>query len=77
MITKSHFGMIGLGTMGRNFLLNIAEHGIHSVGYDLEAGKRDLLLKEGVGLPVTVGTDMADFIANGPSADEVQTLRPR
>ena len=55
--------MIGLGTMGRNFLLNIAEHGISSVGFDLDAGKRDLLLKEGAGMPVDVGSDLADFIA--------------
>ena len=25
---KPKFGMIGLGTMGRNFLLNVAEHGV-------------------------------------------------
>ena len=32
--------MIGIGTMGRNFLLNIAEHGINGVGFDLAAAKR-------------------------------------
>ena len=50
--------------MGRNFLLNIAEHGISGVGYDLDATKRDLLLKEGAGMPVDVGNDLADFSRN-------------
>src|SRR6476620_9243571 len=60
---KAHFGMIGLGTMGRNFLLNIAEHGIAGVGFDLDAGKRELLLEEGAGMPVDVGINAADFIS--------------
>ena len=68
--------MIGLGTMGRNFLLNIAEHGIHSVGFDLDAGKRGLLLKEGEGMPVDVGVDMADFIAKLESPRNVMMLVP-
>ena len=49
---RAHFGMIGLGTMGRNFLLNVAEHGIRGVGYDLDVAKRDLLLSEGKGMPL-------------------------
>ena len=73
---KAHFGMIGLGTMGRNFLLNIAEHGISGVGFDLDAGKRDLLLKEGAGMPVDVGSDMADFIAKLESPRNIMMLVP-
>lgn len=68
--------MIGLGTMGRNFLLNIAEHGISGVGFDLDAGKRDLLLKEGAGMPVGVGNDMADFIAKLESPRNIMMLVP-
>ena len=68
--------MIGLGTMGRNFLLNIAEHGIHSVGFDLDAGKRELLAQEGAGMPVGVGTDMADFIAKLESPRNIMMLVP-
>ena len=55
--------MIGLGTMGRNFLLNIAEHGISGVGYDLDTAKRQLLLDDGAGLPLDVGADLGDFQA--------------
>jgi 6-phosphogluconate dehydrogenase len=31
-------GMIGLGVMGRNLVLNIADHGFSVVGYDKDRG---------------------------------------
>ena len=68
--------MIGLGTMGRNFLLNIAEHGISGVGFDLDVGKRDLLLKEGAGMPVDVGVDLADFVAKLNAPRNIMLLVP-
>ncbi len=34
-----HFGMIGLGTMGRNFLLNMADKGFAVAGFDLDSNK--------------------------------------
>jgi 6-phosphogluconate dehydrogenase len=37
------FGMIGLGTMGRNLLLNMADHGYKAIGFDLDPGKARLL----------------------------------
>jgi len=33
------FGMIGLGTMGNNLLLNITDHGFAGAGYDKDPGK--------------------------------------
>lgn len=68
--------MIGLGTMGRNFLLNIAEHGISGVGYDLDAGKRELLLSEGKGLPLDVGIELADFLSKLESPRNIMLLVP-
>jgi len=68
--------MIGLGTMGRNFLLNVAEHGIAGVGYDLDAGKRELLLKEGAGMPLDVGNDLEDFLAKLESPRNIMLLVP-
>lgn len=73
---KAQFGMIGLGTMGRNFLLNIAEHGIAGVGYDLDAGKRELLLSEGKGMPLAVGSDLPDFIDKLASPRNIMLLVP-
>jgi 6-phosphogluconate dehydrogenase len=37
------FGMIGLGTMGRNLLLNMADHGFKAIGFDLDPAKATLL----------------------------------
>lgn len=37
------FGMIGLGTMGRNLLLNMADHSFAAIGYDKDTAKTALL----------------------------------
>jgi 6-phosphogluconate dehydrogenase len=34
-----HFGMIGLGVMGRNLLLNMADHGFSVIGFDKDPSK--------------------------------------
>ena len=39
-------GLIGLGVMGRNFLMNVADHGFAVAGYDVDAGKAAALEKE-------------------------------
>src|SRR5215211_2637461 len=61
-MSNAQFGMVGLGTMGRNFLLNVAEHGISSMGYDLDEGKRKLLLEEGKDLPIEAANSIGDFV---------------
>jgi 6-phosphogluconate dehydrogenase len=33
------FGMVGLGTMDRNLLLNIADHQFAAIGFDKDASK--------------------------------------
>ncbi|MBK5269456.1 MAG: NADP-dependent phosphogluconate dehydrogenase [Bacteroidia bacterium] len=37
------FGMIGLGTMGRNLLLNMADHGFAVIGFDKDFSKTGVL----------------------------------
>jgi 6-phosphogluconate dehydrogenase len=37
--TSYHFGMIGLGVMGRNLLLNMADHGFSVIGFDKDQTK--------------------------------------
>lgn len=66
-MSKARFGMVGLGTMGRNFLLNVADSGFSCVGYDLDAEKRALLIEEGKGWDVKAATspaDLADLLAS-------------
>ena len=45
------------------------------VGYDLDAGKRNLC-KEGAGMPVDVGSDLADFFAKLESPRKIMLLVP-
>ena len=33
------FGLVGLGVMGRNFLLNVSDHHFSSIGLDTDAQK--------------------------------------
>jgi 6-phosphogluconate dehydrogenase len=75
-MTKAKFGMIGLGTMGRNFLLNVAEHGFSGVGYDLDEIKRQLLLTEGAGLPLEVGANIAEFLSKLATPRNIMLLVP-
>ena len=49
---KFRLGMIGLGTMGRNLLLNMADNGFAVAGYDRDVAKLTLLGQEGSGKPV-------------------------
>jgi 6-phosphogluconate dehydrogenase len=62
-MNNAQFGMVGLGTMGRNFLLNVAEHGFSCAGFDIDAAKRQLLLAESGGLKVVAAGSLVEFIA--------------
>ncbi len=73
---NAHFGMIGLGTMGRNFLLNIATQNIPGIGYDLDTAKRQLLLDEGAGLPLDVAIDVVDLFAKLERPRDIMLLVP-
>lgn len=41
------FGLVGLGVMGRNFILNVADNGFTAFGNDLDAEKVSALIEEG------------------------------
>src|SRR5258705_4773682 len=59
---KYTIGMIGLGTMGRNLLLNMADHGFAVAGYDKDVSKLTLLENEGTGKPVKAFAALNDFV---------------
>ncbi len=59
---NSRIGMVGLGVMGRNFLLNMAEHGFSVAGYDKDPQKVAMLRQEAAGLPVQAAETTASFI---------------
>ncbi|RYG46707.1 MAG: NADP-dependent phosphogluconate dehydrogenase [Chitinophagaceae bacterium] len=62
-------GMIGLGTMGRNLLLNLADNGFKVTGYDKNAEMIGLLKKEGSEHKLEAFDDINHFI------DSIQTPR--
>lgn len=68
--------MIGLGTMGRNFLLNVAEHGFKCAGFDIDAAKRDLLMAEGATLPIEAADDLAGFVSRLAARRSIMLLVP-
>lgn len=68
--------MVGLGTMGRNFLLNVADNGFSCVGYDLDAEKRKLLLAEGAELAIDTGETIAEFVGKLKRPRNIMLLVP-
>lgn len=57
------FGLVGLGVMGRNFILNVADNGFSTFGHDLDAEKVQALKEEGNGLTkIDASTNAATFI---------------
>ena len=64
-MTTQHYelGMVGLGIMGRNLLLNMADHGFAVAGYDKDATKVEALRAESQEHEVRGAVDIEEFIA--------------
>jgi 6-phosphogluconate dehydrogenase len=59
---RYEIGMVGLGVMGRNFLLNMADHGFSVAGYDTDAAKVEALRQEGGERDVRGANDIKEFV---------------
>ncbi len=59
---QCEIGVIGLGVMGRNMLLNMADHGFKVAGYDKDKQKVDSLRKESKE-QVFGATDVEEFLS--------------
>lgn len=70
------FGMIGLGVMGRNFLLNIADNGFSVIGLDRDAEKARSLETEGASDQIAGTTDMTAFIGQLKVPRKIMLLVP-
>ena len=56
-------GLIGLGTMGRNFALNLADHGFVVAVYNRTADKtREFMATEAGPRPIQAGYDLPEFV---------------
>jgi 6-phosphogluconate dehydrogenase len=55
-------GMVGLGVMGRNLLLNMADHGHSVAGYDKDAAKVAALRQEAENRDIRGAADIKEFV---------------
>jgi len=71
------FGLVGLGVMGRNFILNVAENGFSALGYDLMPEKAEALRKEGASVGKTAATsDLNVFVSALSRPRKIMLLVP-
>jgi 6-phosphogluconate dehydrogenase len=73
---KYAFGMIGLGTMGRSLLLNMADHGFAVAGHDKDAAKVASLDEEGKEKDVKAFGDVKEFIQSLTTPRAIMMLVP-
>lgn len=60
---QSEIGMVGLGVMGRNLLLNMSDHGFSVAGFDKDLSKVDALHQEAKGGKIKGAKSAREFIA--------------
>jgi 6-phosphogluconate dehydrogenase len=68
--------MIGLGVMGRNLVINIADHGFTVSGFDIEKDKVKSLQQESNNKKIYATSDLADFINSLKRPRAVMLLVP-
>ncbi len=74
---KHDFGLVGLGVMGRNFILNVADNGFTAFGYDLDNTKVTALKEEGGDLEkVNATSDLKTFIGSLQLPRKIMLLVP-
>lgn len=70
------FGLVGLGVMGRNFILNVADHNFSAYGLDTSREMVERLKREGGGKNVGGTTEVADFVSKLSSPRKMMLLVP-
>ncbi|GGG47543.1 6-phosphogluconate dehydrogenase, decarboxylating [Croceivirga lutea] len=74
---KYDFGLVGLGVMGRNFILNVADKGFTAFGNDLDDEKVNALIEEGGDTQkVSASTDAAEFVNALSTPRKIMLLVP-
>ncbi len=74
--SKYDLGMIGLGVMGRNLVLNMADHKFSVVGFDKDMKKVDALEKEAGERDVKGARSLQEFISSLNKPRAVMMLVP-
>ncbi len=75
-MSNAQFGMVGLGTMGRNLVLNIADHGFAVCGYDRDVAQQQRLTTEAAGKPVTAAASMQQLVDSLEKPAKIMLLVP-
>lgn len=70
------FGMIGLGTMGRSLLLNMADHDFKVAGYDKDIEKGKVLESDSGGKQVKAFSTLPEFVQSLQKPRSVMMLVP-
>ena len=77
MDMKYDFVMVGLGVMGRNFILNVADNGFTAYGNDLDPEKVNALIAEGGDTSkVNAATDSKTFLEALSTPRKIMLLVP-
>ncbi len=76
MDTLYDFGLVGLGIMGRNFILNVADHEFSAIGLDPDQVKVDVLVSEAEKGRISGTTDMNLFVRNLAKPRRIMLLVP-
>lgn len=77
MENKYDFGLVGLGVMGRNFILNVADNGFTAFGNDIDTEKVNALMTEGGNTAkVNASTDMKTFTSSLATPRKIMLLVP-
>lgn len=71
------FGLVGLGVMGRNFILNVADNGFTAFGHDVDTEKVNALKTEGGNLlKVNASTELENFVQALSKPRKIMLLVP-
>jgi len=76
MEEQYEYGMIGLGTMGRNLLYNMNENGFTVAGFDKDKKQVELLKKESEGKKIFATTGLDEFVRSLKSPRVIILLVP-
>lgn len=73
---KREIGLIGLGVMGRNFLLNMADKGFHVSGYDIDKDKVSKMQSNIEDFDIEAFSSIDSFISGLKQPKKVMLLVP-
>ncbi len=74
--SQYEIGMVGLGVMGRNLLLNMADHGFSVAGYDKDPTKVEALRQEAEKRKIRGGCGYQGIHRTAPSTARSHDARP-